>query len=137
MIREDFVIINENGIYCRYGDFYLDPTLPVAKAVISHAHADHAIKGNGTIYGTEATFAFMHIRYGKGSAKVFNTVSYNTPFFIGDVKITLIPAGHMLGSAQVLMEFDGVRYLYAGDYKIQPDATCEPLEWVKPDVLIT
>jgi putative mRNA 3-end processing factor len=137
MIREDFISINENGIFCKYGNFYLDPILPVNLAVISHAHADHAIKGNGSIYGTGATFAFMHIRYGKGSAKVFNAVGYHAPFDIGDVKITLIPAGHMLGSAQVLMEFDGIRYLYTGDYKIQPDATCEPIEWVKADVLIT
>jgi putative mRNA 3-end processing factor len=137
MIREDFVSINTNGIYCKYGDFYIDPQLPVTKAVISHAHADHAIKGNDTIYGTAATFAFMQLRYGKNSAKVFNTVAYNSSFTIGGVKITFISAGHMLGSAQVLMEYEGVRYLYTGDYKLQPDATCEPIEWVTTDVLIT
>ena len=137
MVIDDFIIINANGIYCRYGDFYLDPQLPVAKAVISHAHADHAIKGNHTVYGTGATIAFMHLRYGKNSAKVFNAVAYNAPFSIGNVKITLISAGHMLGSAQVLMEYDGIRYLYTGDYKVQPDATCKPIEWVETDVLIT
>jgi putative mRNA 3-end processing factor len=137
MVIEDFVVINETGIYCKYGDFYLDPKLPAKSAIISHAHADHAIKGNDTVYGTAATFAFMHLRYGKNSAKVFNTIAYNTPFTIGNVKITLIPAGHMLGSAQILMEYEGVCYLYTGDYKLQPDATCEPIEWVKTDVLIT
>jgi len=136
-INQDFVSFNTNGLYCKYGDFYIDPIQPVTRAVISHAHADHAISGNNSVYGTDATFAFMKLRYGKNAAKVFNTVSYNSPFTIGNVKITFIPAGHMLGSAQVLMEYEGVRYLYTGDYKLQADATCEPIEWVTTDVLIT
>ncbi|CAN5337316.1 ligase-associated DNA damage response exonuclease [soil metagenome] len=137
MIIDDFVTLNENGLYCRYGDFYLDPKVPVQRAVISHAHADHAISGNNEVYGTEATTAFMQLRYGKKAAGVFNIVPYNTPFTIGTVTITLIPAGHMLGSAQVLMAYKGITYLYTGDYKLQPDATCEPIEWIKADVLIT
>jgi putative mRNA 3-end processing factor len=136
-IREDFVSFNNNSLYCKYGDFYIDPVHPVARAVISHAHADHAISGNNTVFATEATFAFMKLRYGKNAANVFNTVAYNSSFTIGNVKITFIPAGHMLGSAQVLMEFEGVKYLYTGDYKLQPDETCEPIEWVPTDVLIT
>ena len=79
----------------------------------------------------------MELRYGKNAAKVFYSVPYNHPFILGDIKITLIPAGHMLGSAQVLMEYNGVRYLYTGDYKLQADSTCEPIEWVNTDVLIT
>jgi putative mRNA 3-end processing factor len=137
MIIEDFVSFNANGLYCKYGDFYIDPKQPVSNAVISHAHADHAISGNNAVYLTEATKAFMLLRYGKNSAKVFNVISYNTPFTVSEVKITLIPAGHMLGSAQILMEYKGIKYLYTGDYKLQPDATCEPIEWVTTDVLIT
>jgi len=137
MILEDFVSFNENGLYCKYGDFYIDPILPVRNAVISHAHADHAKSGNHTVYCTAATFAFMQLRYGKNAALVANTLPYDQPFTISGVKLLLIPAGHMLGSAQVLMEYEGVKYLYTGDYKLQPDATCEPLEWVKTDVLIT
>jgi len=137
MIIEDFVSINPHGLYCRYGDFYIDPVQPVKTAVISHAHADHAIGGNTGVFATGATLAFMQLRYGKNAAKVFNMVQYNSSFFINDVKITLVPAGHMLGSAQVLMEYMGVKYLYTGDYKLQPDATCEPIEWVTTDVLIT
>ena len=136
-VKNDFVSFNENGLYCKYGDFYIDPVQPVTRAVISHAHADHAINGNVQVYGTEATIAFMRLRYGKNAAKVFNPVLYNSPFSIGNVKITFIPAGHMLGSAQVLMEFEGVKYLYTGDYKLQADETCEPIEWVTTDVLIT
>jgi putative mRNA 3-end processing factor len=136
-IKDDFLGFNANGLYCKYGDFYIDPAQPVSKAVISHAHADHAISGNNQVYCTPATTAFMQLRYGKNAGKVFNNVPYGAPFAIGDVKITLVPAGHMLGSAQILMEYDGVRYLYTGDYKLQADATCEPMEWVKTDVLIT
>ncbi|SHN29173.1 putative mRNA 3-end processing factor [Mucilaginibacter sp. OK098] len=136
-IIEDFLSFNLNGLYCKYGDFYLDPLQPVANAVISHAHADHAIPGNTNIYCTEATHAFMKLRYGKNAGKVFNIAAYNSTFNIGGVEITFIPAGHMLGSAQVLMEYKGAKYLYTGDYKVQPDATCEPIEWVNADVLIT
>ena len=137
MIKEDFVYFDTNGLYCKYGGFYLDPFQPVKIAVISHAHADHAVSNNQTIYSTEATFAFMKLRYGKNAAAINHIISYGRPFSIGGVKIVLISAGHMLGSAQILMEFEGIRYLYTGDYKLQPDATCEPIEWVSTDVLIT
>jgi putative mRNA 3-end processing factor len=137
MIIDDFIFFNAYGLYCKYGDFYIDPLQPVAKAVISHAHGDHAISGNTEVYCTEGTYAFMQLRYGKNAAKVANIVPYSTSFNVGGVNITFIPAGHILGSAQVLMEYEGVKYLYTGDYKIQPDATCEPIEWVKADVLIT
>ncbi|HWD87593.1 MAG TPA: MBL fold metallo-hydrolase [Mucilaginibacter sp.] len=136
-ILEDFLYFDANGLYCNYGNFHIDPTQPVNTAVISHAHADHAVAGNGEVYCTEATAAFTQQRYGKNSAKAFNIAGYDKPFTIGGVQITLIPAGHILGSAQILMEYQGVKYLYTGDYKLQPDATCEPVEWVKTDVLIT
>jgi|SRR6185503_1578682 len=136
-IRQDFLSFDKNGLYCKYGDFYIDPTQPVQKAVISHAHADHAVSGNHTVYCTEATSAFMQLRYGKNAAAALNFAAYDQAFTVGGVEIRLSPAGHMLGSAQILMEFDGVRYLYTGDYKLQPDATCEPLAWVETDVLIT
>jgi putative mRNA 3-end processing factor len=137
MILSDFIVFNENGLYCRYGDFYLDPKLPVKNAVISHAHGDHAVSGNTKVYATEATCAFMQLRYGKMAAKEFQFVAYNQSFTMGEVQLVLIPAGHMLGSAQVLMDYKGVKYLYTGDYKVQPDDTCEPIQWVKADVLIT
>jgi putative mRNA 3-end processing factor len=137
MILEDFVFFDANGLYCKYGDFYIDPKQPVKTAVISHAHADHAIAGNNQVYCTEATAAFMQLRYGKNAAKEFDIAAYHQAFTLGDVRVTFISAGHMLGSAQILMEYGGVKYLYTGDYKLQPDATCELLDWVKTDVLIT
>jgi putative mRNA 3-end processing factor len=136
-IKEDFLYFDKNGLYCKYGDFYIDPVQPAQKAVVSHAHADHAVSGNHKVYCTEATSQFMKLRYGKNAAAEFNIAGYDRPFNIGGVELTLIPAGHMLGSAQVLMEYGGVRYLYTGDYKLQPDATCEPLEWIEAEVLIT
>ena len=137
MILDDFITFKENGLYCRYGDFYLDPKLPSMLAVISHAHGDHAVSGNTNVYCTPATATLMELRYGKMAAKTFKTIAFNNPITIGEVKLTLISAGHILGSAQVLMEHMGVLYLYTGDYKVQPDATCDPIEWVKADVLIT
>jgi putative mRNA 3-end processing factor len=137
MILDDFVLIDDKGLYCKYGDFYLDPKLPAKTAVITHAHADHAISGNNEVFCTRATASVMQLRYDRTAAKVFNIIPFNESFNVGSVKITLIPAGHMLGSAQVLMEHEGTRYLYTGDYKLQPDATCEPIEWVTTDVLIT
>jgi putative mRNA 3-end processing factor len=137
MIQEYFLELTSNGLYCRAGDFYLDPLKPVQTAVISHAHADHAIGGHQQVYATAATLAFMDLRYGKNAGKVKQTLAYHEKVSIKEVQITLIPAGHILGSAQVLMEFEGTRYLYTGDFKLQPDATCEMLEWVEADVLIT
>ncbi len=137
MIREYFLELTSNGLYCAAGDFYLDPLKPVQTAVISHAHADHAIAGHHQVYATAATLAFMDLRYGKNSGKTKNSVPFHQSFKLKEVQITLIPAGHILGSAQVLMEFEGIKYLYTGDFKLQPDATCEMLEWAKADVLIT
>ncbi len=137
MILSDFIIFNDNGLYCRYADFYLDPKQPVKTAIVSHAHGDHAIAGSAQVYCTQATAAFMQLRYGKTAAREFCLVTYHQVFMVGDVQVTLISAGHMLGSAQVLMEYKGIKYLYTGDYKVQPDDTCEPIEWAKADVLIT
>jgi putative mRNA 3-end processing factor len=98
MILDDFIAFNTNGLYCRYGDFYLDPQLPVDKAVISHAHADHAKSGNINVYATEATYAFMQLRYGKGAAKVSYTAAYNVPFhYRGRCADNLYPRGAYAG----------------------------------------
>lgn len=137
MIDDRFLELTANGLYCAVGDFYLDPIKPIQTAVISHAHADHAISGHHQVYATAATLALMDLRYGKNSGKTKNTIAYHQKFTVKEVQITLVPAGHILGSAQVLMEYQNVKYLYTGDFKLQPDATCEPLEWVEADVLIT
>ncbi|MFW0716646.1 exonuclease [Pedobacter sp. N23S346] len=137
MILDDFITITPTGLYCVYGDFYLDPQQPVTEAVVSHAHGDHAIGGSQNVYCTAATESFMKHRYRKFAAVDFHIKTYHQSFKIKDVIITFYSAGHILGSAQVLMEYQGIKYLYTGDYKIEPDQTCEPFEFVKADVLIT
>jgi len=137
MILADFITITPTGLYCIYGDFYLDPQQPVKEAVVSHAHGDHAIGGSQNVYCTAATATFMKHRYRKFAAVDFFTKNYHESFKIKDVTVTFYSAGHILGSAQVLMEYNGVKYLYTGDYKIEPDGTCAPFEFVEADVLIT
>ena len=137
MIIDDFLVINENGLFCRIGDFYLDPLKPVANAIISHAHGDHAVKGNVNVYCTAPTQSIMIHRYQKNAGKDFKIYPFGAPFMLGGIKATFIPAGHIIGSAQILLEYDGIRYLYTGDYKLQKDPTCEPIQFVTADVLIT
>ena len=137
MILEDFIIQTKTGLFCAYGNFYLDPKEPVVTAVISHAHADHAIGGNQNVYCTHPTMIFMQHRYKKFAASNFHIYAYATIFELNGVKISFYPAGHILGSALVLMEYKGVKYLYTGDYKLEEDRTCEPIEFIAADVLIT
>lgn len=137
MILPDFLEFNEWGLFCKAGGFYLDPQQPVLHAVISHAHGDHARKGNANVYCTAPTAAVMRCRFKKNAARDFHIFTFDEPFELGGVRVTFIPAGHILGSAQVLMEHQGVRYLYTGDYKLQDDPACEPVEFVQADVLIT
>jgi len=111
-IIADFIIDTPNGFYCSIGGFYLDPKTPVQNAVISHAHADHAIAGSVNVYTHPATFDFMKLRYKQRAAKQFIPIEFHQSFFINQIKIDFIPAGHMLGSAQILMEFEGLKYLY-------------------------
>ncbi|MHA4896411.1 exonuclease [Pedobacter sp. PWIIR3] len=137
MILEDFIVINKTGLFCSYGNFYLDPKEPTSNAVISHAHGDHAIGGHQNVVCTEATAMFMRHRYRKNAGNQFNVLTYHQEFDLNGVKISFIPAGHILGSAMVLMEYRGTKYLYTGDYKLQADPTCEPIEFTYADVLIT
>lgn len=136
-ILPDFIVQRPEGFYCKYGDFYIDPLQPVIRALISHAHADHARAGHRQIYCTPATEAFMRYRYTRQPKESFRSCVYHQRFAVGAVSVCFIPAGHMLGSAQIVMEYDGIRYLYTGDYKLQSDDTCEPLAMVQSDVLIT
>lgn len=137
MILQDFLVRRNGGFYCRYGDFYLDPGDPVEHAVISHGHGDHATPGHTYAYCTAPTYLFMELRFARIHLPQTSRIGYHQPFQLGEVTLTFFPAGHILGSAQVLMEHQGIRYLYTGDYKLQADPTCEAYESVKADVLIT
>lgn len=137
MILEDFIVKKPEGLYCKYGNFYLDPIKPVATAIVSHAHGDHAVKGSNQVYCTNATALIMQLRLGKEAANHFLVQDYRNKFLINGIQITLIPAGHILGSAQILLEYQNIKYLYTGDIKVQNDTTCEPFETLPCDVLIT
>lgn len=137
MTVNNFLTKTKIGLYCHAGDFYLDPGKGVGRALISHAHGDHAVPNNSEVYCTGPTKSIMDYRHGIKLFTNFKVVEYGRPFKANDVKVTFYPAGHMLGSAQILMEYDGERYLYTGDFKIQADASCEPFEFQECDHLIT
>jgi putative mRNA 3-end processing factor len=136
-IQRDFIKMRPEGLYCPAGFFFLDPQRPVSHAIISHAHADHAVPGNRNVYCSGATAFLLNQRYGSRAGGKISTFKFGEPFELNGVKITLYPAGHILGSSQVLMEYKGCRYLYTGDFKLQEDNTAEPFEFVKADMLIT
>src|ERR1700754_3189196 len=98
-----------SGLYCEPGRFYIDPSEPVERAVITHGHADHARAGHQHVLATPETAAIMAVRYGSEHAARIETAKYRQPTKIGDVTVTLLPAGHILGSAQAVMEYGGTR----------------------------
>jgi putative mRNA 3-end processing factor len=125
------------GLYCPPGDFYIDPTRPVDRAVITHGHADHARAGHGAVAATAETLAIMAIRYGDSFAGATETLRYGQTIEQGGVQVTLVPAGHILGSAQVVVRHKGVTIVVSGDYKRRRDPTCPPFEPVPCDVFVT
>src|ERR1041385_1321995 len=134
---ENFILRKQEGLFCVPGNFFIDPSKAVPVSVVSHAHADHAAKGSYKVYATYNTSLLMKARYGDRAAGEFHTFSYRESFEINGVKVTFYPAGHMLGSAQVLLEFGGKTFLYTGDFKLQQDKSCEAFEFVPADFLIT
>ena len=126
-----------SGLYCEPGGFHIDPSEPVARAVITHGHADHARAGHGAVFATKETAAIMALRYGRDHARTIEAAAYRAPRKIGDVAVTLLPAGHILGSAQVMMEYGGARAIVSGDFKRRRDPTCPPFEPAPCDLFIT
>jgi len=125
------------GLYCPPGDFYIDPTRPVARAVITHGHSDHARAGHGTVVATEETLAIMAARYGEGFAGATETLRYGETTARDGVEVALVPAGHILGSAQAVVRAKGMTIVVSGDYKRRRDTTCAPFEPVACDVFVT
>jgi putative mRNA 3-end processing factor len=113
------------GLYCAAGNFFIDPLRPVARALITHAHADHARPGHAQVLATAETLAIMAIRYGENFAGATQTVSYGETLNLGGVDVSFHPAGHVLGSAQILLARGGSRTVVSGDYKRERDPTCE------------
>ena len=123
------------GLYCPAGDFYIDPAEPVARAVVTHAHGDHARQGNAFYYAARAGLALMRERLGEPA--LIEAFDYGVPFELGEVRVSLHPSGHMLGAAQVRMEHAGRVTVVSGDYKREPDPTCVPFEPVPCDTFVT
>jgi putative mRNA 3-end processing factor len=125
------------GLYCPPGDFYIDPVKPVARAVITHGHGDHARGGHDHVLATPETLAIMAARYGEDFAAQREALNYGKTVVHNGVSIGMVPAGHVLGSAQVVLKWDGMTIVVSGDYKRRRDPTCPPFEPVTCDVFVS
>ena len=123
------------GIYVAPGDFWIDPSRPKPSALVTHGHADHARAGHGKVLATEATLAIMDVRYGEQVGG--QAAAYGERLRIGDVDVSFVPAGHVLGSAQIVLDHGGERIVVSGDYKRRADPTCAGFEPVPCDVFVT
>ena len=138
MHPRQWIEIRPEGIYCPPGDLYIDPVRPVARAVVTHGHADHARAGHGTVIATPETLAIMRSRYGEQHAKEQQlALPYGQAMALGEVELTLHPAGHILGSAQAQLSHAGRSIIFSGDYKRASDPTCAPFTPVPCDVFVT
>ena len=125
----------DRGLYCASGDFYIDPWKPVDRAVITHAHGDHARWGSSSYLGARAGERVLRTRLGASAS--ITTVEYGEPVVLNGVHLSLHPAGHILGSAQVRVEHRGEVWVASGDYKTEPDPTCAPFAPVRCNTFIT
>ncbi|MHA1567102.1 MAG: ligase-associated DNA damage response exonuclease [Alphaproteobacteria bacterium] len=129
--------VTQGGLYCEPGGFFVDPGRAVSRAVVTHGHGDHARPGHGHVLATPETCAIMAARMGRHACGNMQELTTGAPLRIGDVTLTLVPAGHVLGSAQVVIEYGGHRAVVSGDYKRRGDPTCAAFELVTCDVFIT
>jgi len=115
MRAEDILVPTPAGVCCKRGGFHIDPTRPVERALITHAHSDHARAGHGAVLATRQTLDLMRLRYGENFAGTTQAVNYGESVNLGGAKVTFRPAGHVLGSAQIAVEADGLRVVASGD----------------------
>ncbi len=125
------------GLWCEPGGFFIDPIGTVDRAVITHAHSDHARPGHQHVLASPETLALMRVRLGEGGGITQQALAWNEPLGIDGVRLWLEPAGHVLGSAQVVIEYAGSRVVVSGDYKRTPDPTCTAFEPVRCDLFVT
>jgi putative mRNA 3-end processing factor len=137
MRAEDILLRTPAGICCKIGGFHIDPTRAVDKALITHGHSDHARAGHGAVLATQETLDLMRLRYGENFAGSVQAIRYGETITLGGARVTFHPAGHVLGSAQVAVEANGLRVVASGDYKNIADPTCTAFELVQCDVFIT
>eukprot|EP00903_Cladosiphon_okamuranus_P001177 g1175.t1 len=133
----DLLTLTPEGLYSPEAGAHIDPVRPVDKAIITHGHADHARAGHGAVLATRQTLDIMAIRYGENFCGQAQEIEYGETLDVGTVRVSLHPAGHVLGSAQVLLEAKGQRTVVSGDYKRQADPTCADFELVPCDTFVT
>lgn len=129
--------VRPEGLYCAPAGVFIDPTRPVPRAIITHGHSDHARSGHGHVLATEETLRIMACRHGEASVAGSQAAAYGEVVDCGDVRVTLFPAGHILGSAQILLEHSGSCAVVSGDYKRRSDPTCAGFQTVRCNVFIT
>lgn len=129
------LVLTSNGLFCPAGNFYIDPSAKVDHAVVTHAHSDHARRGSAMYYSSASGHSLLRARLGKNIS--VTAFPFGEKFTIGNVVVSFHPAGHILGSSQVRIEYGSEVWVASGDYKRDPDPTCEPFEVVKCDVFIT
>jgi putative mRNA 3-end processing factor len=134
---ESWLKVDRKGLFCRPGGFHIDPYGGAKRAVVTHGHSDHARPGHDHVLATRETLAVMTTRLGTAARSGTQAVAYGERTTIGEVAVTLFPAGHVLGSAQILIEWKGARAVVSGDYKRSADPTCPSFELVPCHLFIT
>jgi putative mRNA 3-end processing factor len=135
MAQEDLIKVTPRGLHCAAGDFYIDPWQPVARALITHAHGDHLKAGSCVYHVASAGAGLAQLRLPADAA--VHPLDYGQRVSFGDTRVSFHAAGHILGSAQIRVERGGEVWVVSGDYKRDPDPTCEPFEVVPCDVFIS
>lgn len=137
MDARDLLRSRPEGLYCPRDDFFIDPVRPVERALVTHGHADHARAGHGAVLATRETLDIMALRYGAGFAGATQEARPGEEIALAGVRVRFHPAGHVLGSAQIAVEAEGMRIVVSGDYKRSRDPTCAAFEPIPCDVFIT
>lgn len=138
MVRiEEWLRPTPQGLHCEPGGFTIDPIRPVERAVVTHGHGDHARPGSAHVLATRGTIEIMRARFGAEAGARLQPLDYGEWIDLGKVRLRFAPAGHVLGSAQLVMEHDGKRAVVSGDYKRRPDPTAAPFEIVPCDLFVT
>jgi Predicted exonuclease of the beta-lactamase fold involved in RNA processing len=127
--------LTSRGLFCEQGDFYIDPWKPVKRAVLTHAHSDHAYRGNGSYFVVKEGEELARVRLDPDAS--IQSQPYEKHSTINGVELSFHPAGHILGSSQVRLEYKGEVWVVSGDYKLTPDPTCMPFEHLRCNFFIT
>lgn len=131
----EIIKFTKQGIYCPKGDFWIDPSRKVNTAIITHGHSDHARRGHREYIVSKETGSLLKLFYGDKVRVI--APEYGEKFSINGVNVSLHPAGHILGASQVLLQYNGIRVVVAGDYKVENDNVTKPFETVQCDVFVT